>query len=525
MMLTNKLKIENILMRFPMIKTALLMSLLSLSTVKSVYAKNETENITNKNTDTQLSQAKLDKLIAPNILFIYTDDQAPWAIGKSGNEQALTPNLDKLATQGMYFPNAYSTTPVCSPSRAGLLTSQYGYELGIDDWIKNNKAKSLTGNQPDLGIDASYETWPEILQNAGYYTGLIGKWHVGEEKQHHPTNHGYDEFIGFTTGGKPAINPQLEKNGELTSYQGLTTDILTDEAIEFITKNTANKFVLSLHYRAPHHPFFPVAAEDFAPYENMEIKLPHPNYPDLDTVKAKQLMREYLSSVRGVDRNVGRLLAELDKLGLANNTLVVFTSDHGYNIGHNGIWHKGNGFWLLNEKVSGIKNIPANQRPNMYDTSIKVPTVIRWPDVIPANSTNNTTLSNLDWFPTFVELAKTKAKTENIVRGKSVVPALLNENVVLSTDYYGAYSTLHQSLTHMRMYSDGKYKLIKDFLNKDNDEFYDLTNDPQETKNLMHNNLSAKQQQIIKRFEEIITHKMKATNDPILQPILQIEGK
>ena len=472
--------------------------------------------------ENQIAAAKTSKLTqraTPNILFIYTDDQAPWALGKSGNAQALTPNLDKMASQGMYFPNAYSTTPVCSPSRAGLLTSQYGYELGIDDWIKTNKAKSLTGNQPDLGLDASYETWPEILQQAGYYTGLIGKWHVGEKAEHQPTKHGYDEFIGFQAGGTKPLNPVLNKNGEDKQYQGLTTDILTDEAIAFIEKNRADKFVLSLHYRAPHYPFFPVAPEDFSPYKNMDIKLAHPNYPDLNTKRAKQLMREYLSSVRGIDRNVGRLLTSLDKLGLANNTVVIFTSDHGYNIAHNGIWHKGNGFWLLNESPKGTANIPDNQRPNMYNNSLKVPTIVRWPGVIPANTSNPSTFSNLDWFPTLVDLAKTKAKPDTIIRGQSFVPALLDANVVLSTDYYAAYSTLHQSLTQMRVYSDGRYKLIKDFLNTGRDEFYDLSNDPQETTNLISEQLSADHKAIIHRFEQIILAKMQTTNDPVL-PLL-----
>ncbi len=452
---------------------------------------------------------------APNILFIYTDDQAPWALGHSGNKQALTPNLDKLAQQGMYFPNAYATTPVCTPSRAGLLTSQYGYELGLDDWI-NTKAKSLTGHQPTLGLEQKYETWPELLQQAGYTTGLIGKWHLGYQPEHHPNHHGYDEFVGFVGGGTTPVNPFLEINGVRQKTKGLTTDILTDHALTFLEQHKNERFALSLHYRAPHYKFLPVAPEDEAPYLNMDMALPHPDYPDLNTKRAKKLMREYLSSVRGVDRNVGRVMAALDKLNLADNTMVIFSSDHGYNIGFNGMWHKGNGFWLLNNKTEGTINVPAGQRPNMYDPSLKVPTLVRWPNVIKANSQNLSTMSNLDWFPTLVRIAKTKASPENIIRGKDFVPALLDENYIVSNDYYAAYTTQHKSITGMRMYSDGHYKLLRDFRNEGRDEFYDLATDPDETTNLLHKRLSAKHQKIIAHFDQVILTKMQMTADPLL---------
>lgn len=454
-------------------------------------------------------------LNTPNILFIYTDDQAPWAIGSSGNEQAITPNLDKLAAQGMSFPNGYTTTPVCSPSRAGLLTSQYGYEQGIDDWI-NTTYKSLTRLEPELGLDPSVETWPKILSNAGYYTGLIGKWHLGYLDKYHPTNLGYQEFTGFIAGGTKTANPKIEKQGKEKKMQGLTADILTNEAISFLQNHQNKKFALSLHYRAPHTKWLPVAPEDAAPYKNMDMKLPHPDYPNLDVKKAKRYMAEYLSSVRSIDRNVGLLLAELADLGLAENTLVVFTSDHGYNMGHNGIWHKGNGHWLLTKSPEGSKNIPKGDRPNMYDTSLKVPTIVRWPNVIPANTRNATTLSNLDWFPTLVDIGQGKADKNHTIRGKSAVTALLDEKAILSSDYYAAYSTLHQSVTQMRMYSDGQYKLIKDYKNRGRDEFYDLINDPDETHNLIAT-VKPELQQKINAFDDIIFKKMLATDDPVLE--------
>ncbi len=129
----------------------------------------------------------------------------------------------------------------------------------------------------------------------------------------------------------------------------------------------------------------------------MDPVLAHPDYPGLDIGRAKKMMREYLDSTHGVDRNVGRLLAKLDEIGARENTVVVFTSDHGYNMAHNGIWHKGNGHWLLKKKnlPPATKNIPSGQRPNLYDTSVKVPTVIRWPGKVKPGSQSEKCITNL----------------------------------------------------------------------------------------------------------------------------------
>ena len=126
----------------------------------------------------------------PNILFICTDDQAPWALGASGNKQALTPNMDKLVSEGAYLENAFVTTPVCSPSRAATLTGLYGYEVGVRNWVQFGQ------NAKGQGINPDSVTTAELLKAAGYSTSLIGKWHLGEEEKHYPTNHGFDYFMG-----------------------------------------------------------------------------------------------------------------------------------------------------------------------------------------------------------------------------------------------------------------------------------------------------------------------------------------
>ena len=305
----------------------------------------------------------------PNIIFIYSDDQALWTLGFSGNFNAHTPNLDRLAHEGAFLKNSFVTTPVCSPARASLMTGQYASEYGILDFIPQPGHVLYDPKNP-IGLNPESTTFAEVLQKNGYTTGLIGKWHLGDwteknDKKYHPTNHGFDYFMGLTGGGTSPVDAPLEKNGVVKKFKGLTTDILTDEAITFIEDNKSKPFLISLNYRAPHAEWLPVAPEDWAPYDSIDPILPNPNYPDLDKEKVKRKMREYLASVTGVDRNIGRVLNVLDSLRLSQNTIVIFSSDHGYNMGHNGIEHKGNGVWITKSLPEGTKNVPAKKEAQL----------------------------------------------------------------------------------------------------------------------------------------------------------------
>ena len=450
----------------------------------------------------------------PNIVFIYTDDQAPWALGASGYPHAQTPNIDRLFNEGAYLVNAFTTTPVCSPSRASLMASRYGSELGITEWINPRR-------EPDLGLDPSVVTWPEVLQQSGYRTGLVGKWHLGVPDQYHPTRTGFDYFMGFRTGGTTLSDPTLEKDGETKQFEGLTPDILTDHAIEFVNGVEEAPFLLALHFRAPHAPWLPVADEDWAPFESLDPALPHPDYPKLDVERVKRMTREYLASVKSVDRNVGRLLAALDASGHAENTIMIFSSDHGYSMGHNGIWHKGNGHWVLTEPPAATDNIPEGQRPNMYDNSIRVPTAVYWPGTISAGTRITETVSNLDWYPTILAMAGADLPEGELIRGRNFVPILKGESPEWDNDFYAQYSTHHQSHTHMRMYRTPEWKLIRDFLNEGRDELYHLTEDPGETTNLIASEDPAVAR-IIEQLHGKIIEYMRDTNDPVLE---QAEGR
>ncbi|MCB1229818.1 MAG: sulfatase-like hydrolase/transferase [Verrucomicrobiae bacterium] len=453
----------------------------------------------------------------PNILFLFTDDQAPWAFGRSGDPNANTPNLDKLASQGAYLTRSFTVTPVCSPSRISLMTSRYGTEVGITDWIKPKDRFFKDNPEEQPGIDPAMPNLAKTLSGAGYETALIGKYHIGERPECHPTKVGFDYFMGFLDGGTTPDNPKLEKDGQYQPFQGLTVDIFTEHALEFLAKKHESPFFLAVHFRSPHAKWLPVAPEDWAPFESMDPELSNPDYPGLDVERAKQMMREYLASVRGVDRNVGRILAKLDELKLSENTIIIYSADHGYNMGHNGIWHKGNGHWLLKKEAlpPATENIPTGQRPNLYDNSVLIPTLVRWPGVIEEGTVIDQTVSNLDWFPTFADLAG--ADIPAGLRGHSIVPLLKGDAPVdWENEIFLQYSTKHQSHTHMRGWRSNHYKLIRDFLNPERDEFYDLEADPGENTNLI-GELTGEQKAVAADFDAKLRARMKEIDDPALE--------
>ena len=457
-----------------------------------------------------LVSAKGPEVQKPNVVFILTDDQAPWALGLSGHPHADTPHLDKLFKQGMWLKKSYVVTPVCSPSRTSLMTSRYGSELGVTDWIHPR-------NEPDLGLNPKTVTWTEAMQSAGYRTGLVGKWHLGVPDKFHPTKTGFDYFMGFRTGGNKVIRPTLEVNGKDQQVDGYTYDILTDDALRFIDRNKDRAFLLCLHYRAPHTAWLPQPDSDRKPFENLDPKIPNPDFPNLDVERVKRMTRDYLGSVKGIDRNVGRVLKHLDQLRLAENTIVVFTSDHGYSMGHNGIWHKGNGHWALKPAPPVTNpNIPRNQRPNMYDNSIFVPSAVRWPGKIAPNSALDLPVANLDWYPTLLNLTGVPLPKGETIRGRDITPALLGKDIEWPDVCYGEYSTHHQSKTHMRMIRTSNWKLVRDFLNPERDELFDLKNDPAESRNVIGQKKNAA---VVRELHtQILTH-MKAVKDPVLKKI------
>ncbi len=404
----------------------------------------------------------------PNIVFLYTDDQAQWAVGAYGNREIKTPHLDRLAARGAVFRNAFTVTPVCSPSRAALTTGRYPSELGIADWID-------TRTEPDIGLAPAAVTWPELLKGSGYATMLAGKWHLGTRDEFHPTRQGFDRFFGFRDGSNQPIDPRLEVEGQVRQLKGSLPDLLVDEGLRFVEQNRQRPFLLSIHFRAPHTPYGPVPEEDSATYRTLDPTIP--DVPRLPRERVKQLYRDYYASVSSVDRNVGRLVAKLDEWGLTQRTVVIFTSDHGYMIGQHGLWHKGNAAWLEEGK--------KGYRPNMFDDAIRVPLLVCWPGVVAPGTIIDRVVSNLDLLPTILEMSGQGAPSQLEIRGKSLVPLLRGASASSWDDtLFGQYDMHHYQVARMRMLRTPEWKLVRHFEPGGRDELYHLAEDPGETHDL-----------------------------------------
>lgn len=439
----------------------------------------------------------------PNILFIYTDDQAPWTIAALGDPNPVTPHLDQFFRESVVCENAFATTPVCTPARVALLSSRYGTDVGITDY--------LSEDEPDLGLPADNPSWVRQLQEAGYHTGLVGKWHLGVQDQFHPTKFGYEYFAGFREGGTVVKDPELEIEGKKTQMHGLTVDIHTDLAIDFIRK-ARKPFALSVHYRSPHRPWLPVSQEDEAAIKDRKLEIPDKDYPDLDLERAQQSLTEYLESVAGVDRNVGRLLALLKKRGLAENTIVIFSSDHGYNVGHHGLLFKGNAYWLTRQATRMQKAGESITRPNLFDTSLRVPLAVRWPARFQAGRRVNRCVTNLDFFPTILAMAGVAMPEDDRVRGRNFFPLLEGREIDWNDNFYGQYSIHHNADALLRMYRTPEWKLIRDFKNVNRNELYHLGQDPDERMNLIDQPIAW---QAYPELNAALLAAMKQANDPV----------
>ena len=447
----------------------------------------------------------------PNILFIYTDDQGAWTIGAAGNPQAHTPNIDRIYNEGVVFKNAFVHSPVCSPARATLLTSRHGSEQMILDWIR-------PGQENWLGCNPALPTWPRALKKAGYKTALIGKWHLGIPDTFHPSNFGYDHFMGHRAGGWAANNPTLEKNGKPQKFKGLTEDILATETIDFITRHQKDRWLVSLHFRAPHTAWLPVGPEDDDPHHATfpNFNVPHRDLTAFNHDKFQKSTRDYYSSVTCVDRNVGRVMTTLRQLNLEEKTLIIFTSDHGYNVGQYGLWSKGNAQkQFIPHGPQRYVNFKPVQRPNLYDTSIRVPCALQWKGTIAGGRTLEDFVFNSDWFATLCESADIPLPSE--IRGNSFWPQVMGKTPRHSVHHwYGEWDMRQGAYVQMRAIRTSKYKLIIDFLNEDDRgnrraELYHLERDPEELHNLFNH---PEHREIQRHLMNLMVREMHAVDPP-----------
>lgn len=412
----------------------------------------------------------------PNILFIMTDDHAAHALSCYDSKLNKTPHLDRIATGGVRFDRCFVTNSICTPSRAVLMTGKYSHLNGVPVFNR---------------FDGSQQTVSKLLQAAGYYTAIVGKWHLGSD----PTGFDYWNILpGQGSYTKPVL---YDKDGRKT-YDGYATDVITDLTLDVLKNRPADKpFFMMCHHKAPHRNWvpndkyreefkdkqFPEPAtlfDDFATrtdaireqkqsvgndLNKSDLKLEPPAGLEGDALKKwkyQRYMQDYLACVQSVDDNVGRLLDYLDANGLAQNTVVIYTSDQGFFLGDHGLYDK----------------------RFMYEPSLKMPFIVRWPNTIKPGTTQDAIATNCDFAPTFLDIAGQPVPPD--MQGRSLVPLLKGARPAdwRTAMYYRYYHDPgdHNTRAHYGVRTETQ-KLIY-YWKKDQWECYDLTKDPHELKNI-----------------------------------------
>ncbi len=446
----------------------------------------------------------------PNILFIMADDHAAQAITAYGgiyDALAPTPNIDRLAEEGMLLRNVFCTNVICGPSRACILTGKYNH---INGYYKNESGGQFNPEQ---------WTFPEELHRNGYQTALFGKWHLGSEPR------GFDYFKFHEGAGQQGFywNPVYNENGETVREKGYATNLTTDFALEWLEneRNPDKPFCMLLQFKAPHRSWDPDSIymdlweevempypetfdDDYSTREQTagdtdmtmddlnrrDMKLTPPDglegielsqwysygnrrgevvYPDRDLTpeenrrwKYQTYIKDYLACIRSVDDNVGRVLQYLDEQGLSENTLVIYTADQGFYLGEHG--------WF--------------DKRFIYEESLRMPFLVRFPGKIEAGSENSDIITNIDFAPTILEATGLWAPDE--VQGRSFYANLTGETPEdwPPSMYYHYYEFpfWHHVQPHYGIRNQ-RYKLVHFYYNIDVWEFYDLETDPSELKN------------------------------------------
>lgn len=409
----------------------------------------------------------------PNILFIMSDDHAAHALSCYGSRINTTPNLDRIAREGMRFAHCFVTNSLCAPSRATLLTGKYSHLHGV----KDNATR----------FDGTQMTFPKLLRKAGYRTGIVGKWHL----QSDPT--GFDDW-NILPGQGRYHNPIFIEMGRKHERQGYVTDIITDLAIEFMERSKGQPFCLLCHHKAPHRGWEPDAkhASLFADRDIPEPETFHDDYrhrasaaahadmriadmpdyvkehpPNLTPQERKRwnyqrFIKDYLRTVASVDENVGRLLDYLDEKGLAEDTLVIYTSDNGFFLGDHG--------WF--------------DKRFMYEESIRVPFLVRYPKEVRPGTVDEHIVLNVDWAPTLLDYAGVAIPRE--MQGRSLRPLLQGRppkdwRTSMYYHYY-EYPAAHRVRPHYGIRTE-RYKLIH-YYTLGEWELFDLEKDPHELRSV-----------------------------------------
>ena len=427
------------------------------------------------------------KAAPPNIVFLLVDDLGWNDVGCYGSTFYETPNIDRLAKEGMRFTNAYAACPVCSPTRASILTGKYPARLNITDWIPGSdpQNRKLLGTKDQHELPLAEVTLAETVKSAGYKTAFFGKWHLGEAG-YYPENQGFDLNKGGHWAGQPASYfypykndrkrwdvPGLD-NGVAGEY---LTDRLTQESIQFIETNKANPFLLYLAYYNVHTPI-QAKPKLVAKYQEKKKTIPLSNQPDFiaerdANTKQKQDNSAYAGMVQSVDESVGNIMKQLTELGLVENTIIVFTSDNG-------------GLTTLPKKRKAPTSVVPLRAGKgwLYEGGIRVPAIMKWAGRIPENTTSNEPIISTDFYPTILDLANLPTLPTQHSDGKSLVPLFTKNSDFSREALYWHFPHYHGSLNRpSAAIRVGDYKLMEWFENGAL-ELYNLETDIGERENL-----------------------------------------
>lgn len=418
--------------------------------------------------------------LKPNIIFILTDDQGAWAAGCYGNYELITPNIDRLAAEGMMFTNFFCTSPVCSPARASILTGCIPSQHGIHDWIREGNSGSNAKTYLE-GIRG----YTEYLKDSGYICGISGKWHMGNSQL---KQKGFSHWYVHQKGGGDYFSAPMIRDGQEVTEHEYITDLITEDALDFIDTQAVNEkpFYASIHYTAPHSPWINQHPQEFVSlYDDCEFATspkepPHPwnlfvkvpdAIPESILNDPKEHLKGYYGSISAMDSNIGKIIDRVESLGLRSNTLICFLSDNGFNCGHHGIWGKGNGTYPQ----------------NMYDTSVKIPAIFSHPSRIPEGIISEAMLSQYDIMPTLLSYAGI-AYNDPSKPGQDFSDLLSGK----TEKAYSPQIVVYDEYGPVRMIRTLEWKYIHRYPNGPH-ELYHLSDDPEERTNLVNNSIYEKQ--------------------------------
>ncbi|MBC7924856.1 MAG: sulfatase-like hydrolase/transferase, partial [Bryobacteraceae bacterium] len=410
----------------------------------------------------------------PNILLILADDLAAWMTGCYGNRDIQTPNIDTLARGGIRFANGFVCTPICSASRATLFSGRVPKQHGIEDFLTDAPIAD-----PPQGQKAAPESFAkeillsDVLAQAGYDCGYVGKWHMGNDEK---PGHGNRYTYTMKGGARGYRDPGMFLNGTHVEETGYLTDLMTKRACEFLDEQKAGRpFLLTVGYLNPHMPYegHPQKYYDMyakTAFDNIGYEPAAPN-----ALREKELLKDIPGNIRraaaattALDDQLPILLGKLRERGLLDNTLVVFTGDNGFLLGRHGLWSKG----------------LASNPINMYEEVMRVPLIMSWPGRIPTDAVAPELVSFYDVLPTLCEAAGAALPAGRNLCGRSFLKIAQREPLPKKTRWR---NLVFGSFRNTEMARDTRYKLIVRNGGKGPNEMYDLTADNREKTNLYEN--------------------------------------